>query len=94
MLCIWNMKNDITLSTVMEALENEPRAKDWKPQTISTYFRKLVEKKYLKMNRTGKLYTYKALITKEKYRELQIQFMLFYFFNNKKDLFIDTVNNI
>lgn len=46
------------------------------------------------MNRTGKLYTYKALITKEKYRELQIQFMLFYFFNNKKDLFIDTVNNI
>lgn len=48
MLTIWKMENDISLSSVMEALNYEPRAKEWKPQTISTYFRKLIEKNTLK----------------------------------------------
>ena len=89
MLTIWKMDKDISLSSVMKVINYEPRAKAWRPQTVSTYFRKLVDKKYIKMIRNGKEYTYKPLITKEKYCEHQLNDLLHYFFDNDKEMLIN-----
>lgn len=94
MLAIWKMEKDISLSSVMEATKYEPRAKAWKPQTVSTYFRKLVEKKYIKMIRNGRDYTYKPIITKEKYREFQLNNLFHYYFDSDKKTLINSVNNL
>ena len=94
MLTIWKMEKDISLSSITEAVKYEPRAKTWKPQTISTYFRKLAEKKYIKMIRNGKDYTYKPLITKEKYCELQLNNLFHYYFDGDKETLINSVNNL
>lgn len=94
MLTIWKLDTPITLSAVMEALDSDPRAKAWKAQTISTYFRKLVDKKYLKMNQNGKTYTYKVLVSREKYRNYVVSEILMYFFDSDKTQFIDAIRNV
>ena len=94
MLAIWKMEKDISLSAVMEIINYEPRAKNWKPQTISTYFRKLVDKKYLKMIRNGRDYTYKPIITREKYRDFQLKNIYHYYFDGNKEELINCVNNL
>ena len=94
MIAIWKMEKDISLSSLMEAISYEPRAKAWRPQTVSTYFRKLVEKKYIKMIRNGKEYTYKPLIAKEKYREFQLNNLYHYYFDDDKKALINSVNNL
>ncbi len=53
--------------------------KDWKPQTVSTFLNKLVFKKYLKLNRKGKIYTYKTLVSMKDYkRQLYLQHISFW----------------
>ena len=94
MLTIWKMEKNITLSSVMDAVKYEPRAKTWKPQTVSTYFRKLTKKKYIKMIKNGNIYTYKPLITKEKYRELQLNNLFHYYFDGDKETLINSVNSL
>lgn len=91
MTTIWGMEDLVTLSAVMNILGVEYKEKGWKPQTISTYFRKLVEKKYLKMNRKGKLYSYKILVTEKEYREYLVGDMLHRFFHDDKQEFIAAV---
>ena len=94
MLAIWKMDKNISLSSVMETVNYEPRAKAWKPQTVSTYFKKLVDKKYINMIRNGRDYTYKPLITKEKYREIQLKNLFHYYFDDDKDKLINSVNKL
>ena len=94
MLAIWKMDKAISLSSVMEATNYEPRAKAWKPQTVSTYFRKIIEKKYIKMIRNGKEYTYKPLITIEKYREFKLNNLYHYYFDGDKKILIDSINTL
>ena len=91
MTTIWGMDDLVTLSAVMEILDVEYKEKGWKPQTISTYFRKLVEKKYLKMHRNGKVYSYKTLVSEEQYRNYLVGDVLERFFHGDKQAFIAAV---
>ena len=91
MTTIWGMDDLVTLSAVMEILDVQYKEKGWKPQTISTYFRKLVEKKDLKMNRKGKLYSYKVLVSEKEYREYLVGDMLDRFFHGDKNEFVAAV---
>ncbi len=91
MTTIWGMDGLVTLSAVMDILDVQYKEKGWKAQTISTYFRKLVEKDYLKMKRQGKVYSYTILISEKEYREYLVGDVLNRFFHGDKDAFIAAV---
>lgn len=66
MRTIWKSDHDLVLHEVMKSC-NESYGKDWKPQTVSTYLSHLVQKDFLRMKRTGKVYTYCPIISGEEY---------------------------
>lgn len=68
MKSIWDCRKEPVLSDVVERV-NGYYGKDWKPQTVSTFLAKLVRKNYLKLQRNGKIYTYKILISEAAYRQ-------------------------
>lgn len=68
MKSIWDCRKEPVLSDVVERV-NDYYGKDWKPQTVSTFLAKLVRKNYLKLQRNGKIYTYKILISEAAYRQ-------------------------
>lgn len=88
MKTIWEMDGIVTLSGVVKILDVERSDKGWKPQTISTYFRKLVEKGYLHMNRQGKTYSYDILIKEKEYRDYLVRDILDRYFHGNKKAFI------
>lgn len=66
MRTIWKSDHDLVLHEVVEIC-NENYGKDWKPQTVSTYLSHLVQKKFVKMIRNGKLFTYHPLVPSEEF---------------------------
>lgn len=68
MKSIWDCRKEPVLSDVVDRV-NTYYGKDWKPQTVSTFLAKLVRKDYLKLCRTGKIYTYKILVSEEAYKQ-------------------------
>lgn len=71
MKCVWDTPKDMVLSEIV-TLVNGRYNKEWRPQTVSTYLAHLVQKKFLKMTRQGKTYTYHPLVAKEEYRSRQM----------------------
>lgn len=71
MKIIWEAPEHLVLSQVVEQ-SNEQFHNDWKPQTVSTYLAHLVRKGYLKMHRSGKIYTYEPLKDKDAYMREQL----------------------
>lgn len=67
MKSIWDCRKEPVLSDVVDRV-NGYYGKDWKPQTVSTFLAKLVRKDYLKLQRSGKIYSYKVLILEADYR--------------------------
>ena len=68
MKAIWDRNKEPVLSDVVDRV-TDYYGKDWKPQTVSTFLSKLVQKKYLKLCRNGKIYTYKILISEKDYKQ-------------------------
>lgn len=68
MKSIWDCRKEPVLSDVVDRV-NGYYGKDWKPQTVSTFLAKLVRKNYLKLQRNGKIYTYKILIPEDAYKQ-------------------------
>lgn len=68
MKAIWDCKKEPVLSDVVDRV-NGFYGKDWRPQTVSTFLAKLVRKNYLKLQRNGKIYTYKILISEKAYKQ-------------------------
>ena len=68
--------------------------KDWKPQTVSTFLSKLVYKKYLKLNRKGKIYTYKTLVSMKDYkRQLYLEHINFWDHDDVVEFLASMVQN-
>lgn len=68
MKAVWDCRKEPELSDVVEQT-TEVYGKDWKPQTVSTFLARLVNKNYLKLQRNGKIYTYKILISEGAYKQ-------------------------
>ena len=68
MKSIWDCRKEPVLSDVVDRV-NGYYGKDWKPQTVSTFLAKLVRKDYLRLQRNGKIYTYKILISEAAYKQ-------------------------
>lgn len=67
MKAVWDSGKEPVLSDLMDRI-NDYYGRDWKPQTVSTFLAKLVGKKFLKLQRNGKIYTYKILISEADYK--------------------------
>lgn len=72
MKCIWDVEKEMQLSEVLEMV-NARHQKEWKPQTVSTFLGKLVQKEFLKMKRNGRKVTYEVLIREEDYQAMQAE---------------------
>lgn len=68
MKAIWDCDDEPSLSKVWNILTSTYK-KTWKPQTVSTFFNKLVLKKYIKLKRRGKFCTYRILISEDAYKQ-------------------------
>ncbi len=68
MKCIWELEDEphIVVSTLLKMI-NERYQRKWKVQTVSTYVAHLVRKGYLTMQREGRIYFYKAVLTEREY---------------------------
>ncbi len=78
MKCIWDTPHDMVLSEIV-AMVNERYDKGWKPQTASTFLARLVQKKFLRMDRDGRIYTYHPLVTDKEFKnKVMNQFISFW----------------
>jgi predicted transcriptional regulator len=84
MRAIWDIGKEPVLSEVMEQVTGFYE-KDWRPQTVSTFLAKLVRKKYLRLQRNGKIYTYKILISAEDYNREQLKSLYIFLYQNNKE---------
>ncbi len=70
MKTIWDADHEMSLSEIVRRA-NEAYEKDWKPQTVSTYLTKLVQKEFVRMHREGRFFFYEILVQEEDYRSEQ-----------------------
>lgn len=70
MRCIWDAPTGLGLSDVIQACV--AWGKTWKPQTVSTFLARLVEKGYLESHRQGRSYIYTAKVGQEAYLDAQM----------------------
>ena len=61
---------------------NDVHGKEWAPQTVSTYLSKLCQKGYILLQRSGKTYSYKILVTEREYQKSQLKRMLVFIYND------------
>lgn len=67
MKTIWDGDHEMALAEITKSV-NDTYKRGWKPQTVSTFISKLVQKKYVKMKREGRRIVYEILISLEDYR--------------------------
>lgn len=85
MKSVWDLGDGVRLSHVMDRV-NEKYDRNWKPQTVSTFLGKLVNKGYLKQYRDGRYYYYHILIDKHTYRTQMLkEDMVFWDDNNMEE---------
>lgn len=70
MKCIWDAEHEMSLAEILENA-NARFGKQWKSQTVSTFLSKLVQKKFIKMKRNGRVITYEILVTETEYKATQ-----------------------
>lgn len=93
MKSIWDCRKEPVLSDVVDRV-NGFYGKDWKPQTVSTFLAKLVRKNYLRLQRNGKIYTYKILISEGAYRQkLYKHHVSFWHQNSMSNFVMEMFNN-
>lgn len=91
MKCIWFRESACTASGILVDLE-ERYQKRWKPQTISTFLRRLVDKGYLSMERSGRTFLYTPLVSELDYGSEQIEKCAEFWSANDADLFLAARN--
>lgn len=67
MKAVWDAETELGLMDVVDIVNRRFR-KDWKPQTVSTFLKRLIRKKYLCNYRKGRVFYYQVLIPQETYQ--------------------------
>lgn len=91
MKSVWDLRKEPVLSEITDHVNNNYREEAWRPQTVSTFLAKLVNKGYLKLQRNGKIYTYKVLVTEEQYRKKLLNHMLHFWYQGDVDKMVDEI---
>lgn len=71
MKCIWDANERLALSEILKRV-NTRYNKGWKPQTASTFVSRLVQKGFLRLDRSVRYYSYEVLITEDEYLNQEI----------------------
>ena len=66
---IWKNGGTALYSFIMEELEKEKN--EWKKNTVLTLLSRLIDKKFLKTNKSGRRNEYAALVTQQEYQAMQ-----------------------
>lgn len=69
MKIIWGNGGAALYSLIMEELEKD--GNEWKNNTVLTLLSRLVEKKFLKVNKIGRRNEYIAMVTEAEYKTMQ-----------------------
>ncbi len=64
----WDADHELVLHEILQECV-EKYGKDWKSQTVSTYLRHLVDKKFLKLKRVGRDCRYEVLVSAKDFYE-------------------------
>lgn len=84
MKAVWDCRKEPVLSEVLDKVTNIYK-RSWSPQTVSTYLSKLVQKHYLKLQRNGKIYTYKVQIDEGVYNKNKLSWLYVFLYKGDKD---------
>lgn len=66
MKVIWDSEEDLALRDIMNGV-NEENGKDWKPQTVSTFLSRLVNKNFVSPYRKGRYSYYQPIVSKAEF---------------------------
>lgn len=86
MKAIWDSDEKLELRGIVKIV-NQQYEKDWKPQTVSTFLRKLVRKEYIALNRQGRIFTYEEKVKEEDYRKNQLKRLFYYLYRGNQQIF-------
>lgn len=67
MKTVWDSEEELCLMEIMDRV-NKKYGKEWKPQTVSTFLARLVQKGYATHYRQGRQFYYKILVPLEEYK--------------------------
>lgn len=71
---IWESNRPVTSNDLLQTFAQ--RGKKWKPQTISTFLARLVEKQFLISTKNGRSNTYLPCVSQEDYKLMETQSVL------------------
>lgn len=86
MKIIWKCEHPISTNEISKHLNN-----DWKPQTVLTLLKRLVEKGFLESHREGKDRLYSPLIVEEEYLQFETTDFVERFHNNSLKGLVNTL---
>lgn len=71
MIAVWSCEEAPNISEIVEKV-NQRFEKKWAIQTVSTFLKRLVDKKYLTTEKKGRYIWYSPAITLQEYRKAKI----------------------
>lgn len=89
MKSVWELGGNCTLSQI--ATQSKEYGKDWKIQTVTTFLKFLVEKKYLRPYKDKKFLHYEILIKEETYKQFIFKKFLDFWWNGNMGNLIQDV---
>ncbi len=72
MRVIWELATPVTSTQIQSIFEN----KGWKPQTISTFLTRMVEKGFLCPSKRGRTNSYASIYTEQSYRRMEAKSLI------------------
>lgn len=82
MKAVWDAGEELSLMEIMHRV-NDKYHKQWKPQTVSTFLARLVQKGYLRHYRQGRAFFYQILVPLETYRvQITEAFYKFWYYSS------------
>lgn len=90
MSVVWENEPPITTAMIMEGLGDKRK---WKAPTVLTLMRRLVEREFLRTEKSGKERTYYPLISREDYLELETEKFMKQYHKNSFLSFVNTLYN-
>lgn len=87
MKTVWDADEELDLMDIMKRV-NDKYHKTWKPQTVSTFLARLVQKGYLQNYRKGMVFYYQVMVPLEEYRQQQVskEFINFWYSGSSTDI--------
>ncbi len=84
---IWDSEEALSIQEVTERV-NRTYEKEWKVQTVSAFLGHIVQKGYLSMERKGRRFFYRPLVSEDTYRERVISKSIEFWSGGRADVYL------